>query len=89
MGYLINELNRDDFLPYEAMPKKIPLTTYLPLMIFFSAGLVLMLAFLIYLTKCAKSRNQEGSGRRADASYKSDTQQCMLDGEATPLKSNV
>ena len=89
LGYLINELNRDEFLPYEAVPKKIPLNTYLPLMIFLSAGLVLLLAILLYLTKYAKPSSQEMRSNRAEASYKSDTQQCMIDSEATPLKSNV
>jgi hypothetical protein len=47
LGYLINELNRDDFLPYEAVPRVLDLSYFVVLTLIFSL-IILVLLFLIY-----------------------------------------
>jgi hypothetical protein len=48
LGYLINELNRDDFLPYEEPPRKLKFYIFLPSTIVLSG----LLAVAIISTAC-------------------------------------
>ena len=61
LGYLINELNRDDFLPYEDTPRKLQLSVYLPITVVLSLVIALLLASLIYskyIQKKAKNKEE-------------------------------
>jgi hypothetical protein len=57
LGYLINELNRDDFLPYENPPRKLPLSLFLTFTILICLVLVLVLSSLLY-KKCYSKRDE-------------------------------
>ena len=70
LGYLINELNRDDFLPYEMPSRMLKLGIYLPLTIILSVIVVLTMIGLIYYE--AKKRNQRYSFRNKEEVSKSD-----------------
>ena len=48
MGYLINELNRDDFLPYESLPRKLDFSIYLTFTILFSALFLISILVIFY-----------------------------------------
>jgi heme/copper-type cytochrome/quinol oxidase subunit 2 len=48
LGYMINELNRDDFLPYEATPRKLSLSLFLTFTIVISLVMVLVIGSLVY-----------------------------------------
>lgn len=47
MGFLINELNRDEFLPYEEPPRVLNFKYFLPLIIISSIILTIVLAIEI------------------------------------------
>ena len=51
-GYLINQLNRDNFLPYEAPPRKIPSEFFVPAIIIASAFTVLTLIAILVCIFC-------------------------------------
>jgi hypothetical protein len=57
LGYLINELNRDDFLPFEEPARKLNLSTYLPFTIMF-AILILGTLFAISFYKLNVKRRK-------------------------------
>lgn len=60
LGYLINELNRDDFLPYEEPPRRIKLHTYLPLTVILSVTLSFTIVVtVLYKMKKIKKRRFE------------------------------
>jgi hypothetical protein len=48
LGYLINELNRDDFLPYEEPPRRLKFTYFLSLTIFISFTILLLFSFFVH-----------------------------------------
>lgn len=48
LGYMINELNRNDFLPYEKPPRKIKLVVYLPITIILCLMTVFVSLGLVY-----------------------------------------
>lgn len=57
LGYLINELNRDDFLPYEIPPRKLSLKVYLPLAILSAVVIIsVVLALIVYKIKKVRSQ---------------------------------
>jgi len=56
LGYLINELNRDDFLPFEEPPRKLPFKFYFPLL--FLCCLVLICVFICELHLLRKRRSE-------------------------------
>ena len=62
LGYMINELNRDDFLPYEEPPRKLKLPIFVIFTVIFSIACLAALIFVIYpkiKTRCLSKRNAE------------------------------
>ncbi len=49
LGYLINELNRDDFLPYERPPRILKFPIFIGLITVFSALSLLIVVFLLIM----------------------------------------
>jgi hypothetical protein len=58
LGYLINELNRDDFLPYENPPRKLPLSLFLMFTILTCLLLFLVIGSLVYKKFYRKKEDQ-------------------------------
>ena len=48
LGYMINELNRDDFLPYEEPPRKLNLSIFVIFTIIFGLVCLASLIFVLY-----------------------------------------
>ena len=62
LGYMINELNRDDFLPYEEPPRKLNLPIFVIFTIIFSLVCLAALIYVVYpklKARWSKSRNTE------------------------------
>lgn len=58
LGYLINELNRDHFLPYEEPPRKLELRVFAPLTVIFSLAVIVLVVGLLYYKLRFKKKNQ-------------------------------
>ena len=54
LGYLINELNRDEFLPYEAPPRMLPLQYFVPFVII--SGFFAIVVIVLLVVFFVKSR---------------------------------
>jgi hypothetical protein len=59
LGYLINELNRDDFLPYENPPRKLGLSLFLTFTITISIVLILLFASIVYKMLLSNKKNSQ------------------------------
>ena len=56
LGYMINELNRDDFLPYEQPPRKLNLFLYIPLVIILGFFITTLFVSILYYRLVIKRR---------------------------------
>lgn len=61
LGYLVNELNRDDFLPHEEPPRKLKLSIFVTFTTILMFATLLILGITLYTklkARYAKSNNE-------------------------------
>lgn len=60
LGFLINELNRDDFLPYEQPPRRLELPLFLTFTVILSVIGISALGYIIYKKVRSYRANVDG-----------------------------